>query len=90
MELTGIVLRVLLTYLVLLILVRASGKQSVRHGTTFEFVIAAIVGDQVDDAILGEVAMAQFLAAVVTLFATHWLVEFVNYRAGQRASGISD
>jgi uncharacterized membrane protein YcaP (DUF421 family) len=93
MDLTGIVVRVLLTSLVLLILVRATGKQSVRHGTTFEFVIAVIIGDLLDDAIWAEVSLARFLAAVVTLFVTHWLVELVNYGAGdgpRRSSSTSD
>jgi uncharacterized membrane protein YcaP (DUF421 family) len=80
MTLTGIIARVIVTYVVLLLLVRASGKQSVRHGTTFDFVLSVIIGDMVDDAIWAEVEMSMFLAGVVTLFATHWAMKYLNYR----------
>ena len=36
-------------YLTLLLLVRASGKQSVRQGTTVQFVIAVVIGDMIDN-----------------------------------------
>jgi uncharacterized membrane protein YcaP (DUF421 family) len=81
MTLTGIVGRVIVTYVVLLLLVRVSGKQSVRHGTTFDFVLSVVVGDMVDDAIWAEVRMSMFLAGVVTLFATHWVMKYASYRA---------
>jgi uncharacterized membrane protein YcaP (DUF421 family) len=73
---------VIVTYVVLLVLVRASGKLSVRHGTTFDFLLSVIVGDMVDNAVWGEVGMSTFLAGVVTLFAAHWTMKFVNYRVG--------
>lgn len=82
MDLTGIATRVVVSYVVLLILVRASGKKSVRHGTAFDFVISIIIGDIVDDAIWAEVAPAKFLVAALALFATHWSIAYVNYRAG--------
>jgi uncharacterized membrane protein YcaP (DUF421 family) len=81
MDPLGIAARVLVSYTVLLGLVRASGKRSVRHGTPFDFVIALIVGDMVDDAIWAEVELSRFLVGVVTLFATHWVVEYASYRA---------
>lgn len=77
-----LVARVIVTYVVLLILVRASGKQSVRHGTTFDFVLSVLIGDMVDDAIWAEVEMSMFFAGVVTLVAAHWTMKYVNYRAG--------
>jgi uncharacterized membrane protein YcaP (DUF421 family) len=82
MSLAAIAARAAFAYLTLLLLVRASGKQSIRHATTFEFVIAVIVGDMVDDAILAESSVAAFIVAVVTLFVTHWAIEYANYRAG--------
>jgi uncharacterized membrane protein YcaP (DUF421 family) len=82
MDLTGIVIRVLVTYGVLLLLVRASGKMSVRHGTTFDFLLSVIIGDMVDNAILAEVEMSTFLAGVATLFAAHWAMKDINYRVG--------
>jgi uncharacterized membrane protein YcaP (DUF421 family) len=81
MDLIGIAARAILAYVTLLLLVRLSGKQSVRHGTTVQFVIALVIGDLVDDAILAEVGVMQFLVAVVTLFATHSAIESASYRA---------
>ena len=85
MDLTGIAVRAIVAYVVLLSMVRATGKQAIRHGTTFQFVIALIIGDLVDNAIWAEVSLLQFLVAVVTLFVTHWAIEYANYRA--RAHG---
>ena len=86
MDLTGFAVRALAAYLVLLIMVRASGKTSIKHGTTFQFVLALIVGDMVDGVIVAEVSLPKFLVGVVALFVTHWSVEFSNYRA--RAHGV--
>ena len=81
MDLTGTAVRALVAYLVLLILVRATGKSSIKHGTTFQFVMALVVGDMVDGVIIGKVGIAKFLVGVVALFVTHWSVEYTNYRA---------
>ena len=86
MDLAGTAGRALATYLVLLILVRATGKASLKHGTAFQFVMALVVGDMVDGVIIGKVGVAKFLVGVVALFITHWSVEFANYRA--RAHGV--
>ena len=83
----GIAARAVFAYLTLLLLVRASGKQSIRHGTTFQFVIALVIGDMIDDAIWAEVSLAKFLVAVVTLFLTHWAIEYVNSRSTLRGHG---
>ena len=73
--------RAVVAYVALLILVRVTGKQSIRHGTTFQFVIALVIGDMVDNAIWAEVSLLKFLVAVGTLFATHWTIEYINYRS---------
>jgi len=51
----GIAARALFAYLTLLLLVRASGKQSIRQGTTVQFVIAIVIGDMIDNLVWGEV-----------------------------------
>ena len=86
MDLFGIAARAVVAYLTLLILVRVTGKQSIRHGTTFEFVIALVIGDMVDNAIWAEVSLAKFLVAVGTLFAAHWAVESANFRVPLQGS----
>jgi uncharacterized membrane protein YcaP (DUF421 family) len=80
MSLAAIAARAVFGYLTLLLLVRASGKQSVRHATTVQFVTAIVIGDMFDDAVWAEVSGAEFLVAVVTLFVTHWVIEYASYR----------
>jgi uncharacterized membrane protein YcaP (DUF421 family) len=67
-------------YLVLLALLRLAGKRTLRHGSPFDFVLALIVGDLVDDAIWGEVPIAQFIVATVVLL----LTQLSMARASQR------
>jgi uncharacterized membrane protein YcaP (DUF421 family) len=67
MDFASIAIRALATYGFLLILIRLSGKRAVREGTTFDFVLALVLGDLIDDAIWSEVPMAQFVAAAGTL-----------------------
>jgi uncharacterized membrane protein YcaP (DUF421 family) len=59
--------RVFFTFAVLLILLRISGKRIVAESTVFDFVLALIVGDLVDDVFFGEQPVSMFIAAVGTL-----------------------
>jgi uncharacterized membrane protein YcaP (DUF421 family) len=68
MELWRIAVRAIAAYVYLLVMTRASGKRVVREATPFDFVVALIVGDMIDDALWAEVSMAKFAAAVGTLF----------------------
>jgi uncharacterized membrane protein YcaP (DUF421 family) len=63
MGLLAIALRALIAYAFLLVLVRASGKRSVSHSSPFDFVMALILGDLVDDLLWAEVGLAQFAVA---------------------------
>lgn len=80
MQLAGIAARAVLSYVVLLALVRVTGKRTLRQGTAFDFAVALIVGDLVDDVIWAEVSAAQFLVASSTLFALHWLAQIARGR----------
>jgi uncharacterized membrane protein YcaP (DUF421 family) len=63
MGLAAIIVRASLAYAFLLVLVRASGKRSVTHSSPFDFVMALILGDLVDDLLWAEVGLAQFAVA---------------------------
>ena len=63
-----IAVRAVVAYLFLLVMVRLSGKQTVAHGTTMDFVLALVFGDLVDDLVWAEVSTARFLVAEGTLF----------------------
>jgi uncharacterized membrane protein YcaP (DUF421 family) len=66
-ELYRIAIRALFAYLVLLALLRASGKRTVAEGSPFDFVLALVLGDMVDDVLWAEVGAAEFAVAVSTL-----------------------
>ena len=68
MSLGRIAVRALVAYVYLLITTRASGKSVVGQATPFEFLIALILGDLVDDALWAEVSMAKFGGAVGSVF----------------------
>jgi uncharacterized membrane protein YcaP (DUF421 family) len=59
--------RCLVAYLFLLAVLRLAGKQTIRQGTTFDFVLALVLGDLIDDALWAEVPVAQFVVATTTL-----------------------
>jgi uncharacterized membrane protein YcaP (DUF421 family) len=65
-----VALRVLTAYLFLLALLRFAGRQSIRHGTPFDFVLALVLGDLIDNAIWAEVPFAHFAIASTTLVLT--------------------
>jgi uncharacterized membrane protein YcaP (DUF421 family) len=79
MSLLGIGLRALFVYVVILILLRVSGKRAVSQGTTFDFVLALVLGDLFDDVIWAEVSAAQFVVASGALFLTHLAVSMGCY-----------
>ena len=58
-----IAVRAAFGFVVLLILVRVSGKRTVKQGSPFDFTVALILGDMFDDAVWAEAAMSQFVVA---------------------------
>ena len=76
MDLHHIAIRAVFVYLVLLTLIRLSGKRTISEGTPFSFVLALVLGDMIDDALWAEVATAQFVAAAGTLAVVHLLVSW--------------
>jgi uncharacterized membrane protein YcaP (DUF421 family) len=81
MELHRIAIRAFLVYLLLLGLIRLSGKRTVAEGTPFAFVLALILGDLIDDGLWAEVPAAQFVAAAGTLAIVHLLVSWATSRS---------
>ena len=76
-----IAVRAVFAYVVLLALVRVSGKRTVKQGSPFDFTIALILGDMVDDAVWAEVPLSTFVVATATLVATHVLADVARFRA---------
>jgi uncharacterized membrane protein YcaP (DUF421 family) len=67
MDLVSVAVRAAASYVFLLFLLRLAGKRAVKEGTTFDFVLALVLGDLVDDAVWADVPMAQFVIAAGTL-----------------------
>lgn len=67
MSVLGLAVRAVVAYLFLLALVRMSGKRLLSEATGIQFVLAIMIGDLVDDAMLATVPFAQFIVAAGTL-----------------------
>ena len=78
-----IAVRAVFAFITLLALMRASGTRTVKQGSPFDFTVALILGDMVDDAIWAEVALSQFVVAVGTLLAVHVLMDIQRLRASR-------
>lgn len=76
-----IVARVVFSYVVLMIMVRVSGKRLIRHASPYDFTLTLILGDMVDDLLWGEVDASVFVVAAGMLVMIHVCVELVQLRA---------
>lgn len=83
MSLLQIAVRAVVAYVYLLLSVRTSGKRVVAQATPFDFVIALVIGDLVDDALWGEVSSSRFFVAVGTLVLFDCLLKFLTTRSDQ-------
>lgn len=82
MDLHRIAIRAVFAYVVLLILVRLSGKRAVRQASPLDFTVSLILGDMVDDALWAEVNASLFVVATSALLIAHSLGEVWRYKAG--------
>lgn len=64
MTLGHIAVRAIVAYAYLLFIERMSGKRVISQATPFDFIVALILGDLIDDAVWAEVSMAKFAGAV--------------------------
>jgi uncharacterized membrane protein YcaP (DUF421 family) len=75
-----IAVRVVIVYAVMRVFVRIAGKRSVKQASPFDFTIALILGDMMDDAIWAEVGIAMFAVACGSLMITHVAFELMAFR----------
>jgi uncharacterized membrane protein YcaP (DUF421 family) len=85
MEPSLIAVRALVAYVFLLAILRLSGKRTIALGTPFDFVLALVIGDLVDDLLWAEVPLSQFVVAVVTLAGAH-LIAVLSCHASPTAA----
>ena len=67
MSIGHVVVRALVAYAYLLFVTRMSGKRVISQATPFDFIVALILGDLIDDALWAEVPVAKFAGAVGSL-----------------------
>jgi uncharacterized membrane protein YcaP (DUF421 family) len=79
MELHKIAIRALFAYVVLLALMRFSGKRVVSQAGARELTVAIIIGDLIDDLLWAEVGAAEFAAATGGVVLTSFLVALAIY-----------
>ena len=86
MDLLSIAIRAAVVFVFLQVMVRWQGKHTIKQGAPFDFVLLLIVGDLVDDAILGEAGVDVFVTAASTLFLARMLAAIVEWRLGAHAA----
>ena len=79
-----IVTRIVIGYVFMLILLRISGKRTVRHATPFEFVVSLIIGDLFDDLFWAEVSGATFMIAAGVLTLSHLALSTLTLTAARK------
>jgi uncharacterized membrane protein YcaP (DUF421 family) len=80
MDLWRIAVRALVVYVFLLVLTRRSGKRVITQATPFDFIVALVVGDLIDDALWAEVSIAKFGAGASAIFLCDAVVKTIAFR----------
>lgn len=81
-----IIVRVACSYVLLLILLRISGKHTVKQSGPVDFTLVLILGDLVDDVVWADVSVALFAVASGMLLAVHTVFDMARYRAASLRS----
>jgi uncharacterized membrane protein YcaP (DUF421 family) len=76
-----IAVRAAFAYVFLLILLRVSGKRTIRQGTPLDFVVALILGDMIDDLLWAEVPASVFVVGTGTLMLVHLIVSVGAFKS---------
>lgn len=77
-----LLVRVFFAYAVLLVLVRLSGKHLVKHAAPYDFALALILSDMIDDALWADVHASVFVVGAGVLTCMHMAFDRLRARAG--------
>ena len=80
-ELAMTALRATIIYVFLLIVVRLLGKRTVGSATAFDFMVALILGEVVDEPIYGDVPLVQGLLVIGVVAGWHAVNSYLSYRS---------
>ncbi len=75
--------RATLIYVFLLVLLRLMGKRAVGKPTAFDFMVALILGELVDEPIYGDVPVTGALTALAVIAGWHHLNAYLSYRSAR-------
>lgn len=85
------VIRAAIVFGVLLVLFRLSGKRSLAQITPFDFIVLLVIGDTMQDAILGDdLSITNAVVAIVTLFALDLALSLIKQKSARFALLIED
>ena len=85
------VIRASIVFGVLLVLFRLSGKRSLAQITPFDFIVLLVIGDTMQDAILGDdLSITNAVVAIVTLFALDLALSLIKQKSARFALLIED
>lgn len=73
--------RTAVIYVFLLVVVRLLGKRTVGNFSAFDLIVALILGEVTDEAIFGDVPMAQGLLAIVVIALLHFANSVLSCRS---------
>jgi uncharacterized membrane protein YcaP (DUF421 family) len=79
MALYKILLRIVFAYIFLVVMMRLAGKRPVAQGSTFDLVVALIIGDMFDDMFWAEVPASKFVVAAGVVMLAHIGVSIGSY-----------
>jgi len=80
MDLWRVAVRALVAYIYLLAMTRVSGKRIVLQATPFDFVVALILGDLIDDMLWAEVSTAKFAAGAGSIVLCDAIAKVAAFR----------
>ena len=76
------VLRAVVVYVLILALVRLSGKRTIGQFTPFDMIVVVLLGTAVQNSLIGEdISLLGGLILAATLIGLNWLVGFVTARS---------
>ena len=78
MEGERIAIRAAFTFVVLLALLRLSGRRAIAQGSALDFAVALILGDMIDDAAYGQSPMSLFVVGSASVILAHIVTGLIS------------
>jgi uncharacterized membrane protein YcaP (DUF421 family) len=80
-DLAWTALRATTIYVFLLVVLRVMGKRAVGDATAFDFMVALILGEVVDEPIYGDAPLLQGLVVIAVIAGWHAVNSYLSYRS---------